>query len=55
MLKIIEDDNRSGNIALVVGPLKQRWVLATAEMKVGDFIVNSAKFNPAGLTYVCCF
>jgi len=43
VLLVKEDDNRSGHIALVAGPLKRRWILATENMKVGDIITNSAK------------
>lgn len=42
ILKIIEDDNRTGYLALVGGPLKRRWVYATDEMQVGGLIKNSA-------------
>lgn len=40
---IFEDQMRAGNIALVTGPLKKRWVLATVGMKKGDLITNTAK------------
>jgi len=50
IVKIMEDDNRSGLIALVTGPLKQRWILATVDMKEGGLITNTAKAIP-GATY----
>jgi len=49
VLKIIEDDNRSGHIALVAGPLKKRWVMCTDKMKVGDNITNCAKMIPGAI------
>ena len=41
---------RAGNIALVTGPLKKRWVLATVGMKKGDLITNTAKEIVGGLS-----
>ena len=48
MIKIIEDDNRSGHVALVTGPWKRRWVMATKDLKVGDLITNSARTEVGG-------
>lgn len=49
VLKIIEDENRSGYIALVAGPLKKRWILCTDKMQVGDKITNCAKQIPGAI------
>lgn len=43
IIEIKEDDNRSGYVALVAGPLARRWILATEGMKEGSLINNSAK------------
>ncbi|XP_002128742.4 large ribosomal subunit protein uL2m [Ciona intestinalis] len=51
ILKVIEDDNRSGHIALVAGPLKQRWILATETMKPGQLITNCATELPGGTEF----
>ncbi|XP_039254293.1 large ribosomal subunit protein uL2m-like [Styela clava] len=45
VMLIKEDDNRSGYIALVGGPMIRRWILATDEMKVGDVVKNCAKLE----------
>jgi len=44
----MQDDNRSGHIALVAGPWKRRWILATQNMKIGDLITNGAKEQVGG-------
>uniref|UniRef100_H2YWL5 Uncharacterized protein n=1 Tax=Ciona savignyi TaxID=51511 RepID=H2YWL5_CIOSA len=51
VLKVKEDDNRSGHIALVAGPLKQRWILATETMKPGQLITNCATELTGGMEF----
>lgn len=48
VMEIIEDDNRSGHLALMAGPLIRRWILATDGMKVGDIIKNCARHDETG-------
>nr|CAB3263964.1 39S ribosomal protein L2, mitochondrial [Phallusia mammillata] len=46
VIKVQHDDSRSGMIALVAGPKKERWILATETMEAGTIITNSAKMIP---------
>lgn len=50
VVEIKEDDNRSGYVALVAGPLARRWILATEGMKTGSLIINSAKSTVGGFS-----